>query len=212
MIAITISTNYSDILSHVINQNYKFFDIWIFVTHIEDNDTINLLKKTNDNSKNIIILYYDFYECNKSFNKGGALNYAQNQALSYITDEDPRILILDSDIYLPDDLMKFIPTTIPINKIYDPEYRIDFHSLYNFQNNINDNKYRCNCMGCFQLYNIYSNHFYSDSINCEKCDYEFRNKFRDRHTIKGLNIYHLGKRGINWNRRTDKSDFNTTTS
>jgi hypothetical protein len=43
MIAITVSTNYHDLLKIIIPQNYKFFDKWYIITCIDDMDTIAVI-------------------------------------------------------------------------------------------------------------------------------------------------------------------------
>ena len=56
LIAITVSTNFSDILEITMKQNLKFFDYWYIITQKNDIKTINLIK----NNDKIKILYYDF--------------------------------------------------------------------------------------------------------------------------------------------------------
>ena len=62
----------------------------------------------------------------------------------------------------------------------------------------NSNKF----VGFFQLYKQSSIHTYKDSVNCGKCDDDFRNLFNIRYTLK-LSVKHLGKEGVNWNGRFD---------
>ena len=42
IIAITVSTNYEDILKIIIPQNAKFFKKWIIITKVDDIKTINI--------------------------------------------------------------------------------------------------------------------------------------------------------------------------
>jgi hypothetical protein len=48
IIAITVSTNYSDLLYHALKSNHKYFKHWIFVTDQNDKDTIELLNQYDE--------------------------------------------------------------------------------------------------------------------------------------------------------------------
>ena len=68
MIAITVSTNYHDILKLVLAADKQFFDRWIFVTDVNDIQTIDVLTKHD-----VIVLYHDFKNGGRVFDKGGAV-------------------------------------------------------------------------------------------------------------------------------------------
>jgi len=47
-----------------------------------DENIINIINKYN--LSNIILLFYNFYENNKIFNKGGAISYCQKETIERI--------------------------------------------------------------------------------------------------------------------------------
>jgi len=55
LIAITVSTNYDDILSVVIHQNQRFFQTWYIITHPTDYATIDVVESAD--YTNIKLLY-----------------------------------------------------------------------------------------------------------------------------------------------------------
>ena len=206
MITITVSTNYDDLLNIIIPQNYKFFEKWYIVTDKSDDKTINVINKYNYD--NIYILYFDFYENNKKFNKGGAIRYCQEKIISTL-DYSGNILILDSDIYLPNNFSKIMNIKLIENTIYGTNKRYDFYSYKNFINKIIDLDYPWSkkFQGYFQLYKYNKNFLYEESNNCGECDLRFLKYFKNKRIITNLSVYHLGKSGINWNKRINKDDF-----
>jgi hypothetical protein len=206
MIAITVSTNYHDILNITLQQNYKFFEKWYIITDIEDNETINVIKKYN--YTNVEIIFFNFYERNCKFNKGGAIRFCQEKIIpsSYIG----LMLLLDSDIYLPDNFNEIINSMIfQDNTIYGTYKREDFFSYNNFKNGIVDCHYPWSndFQGYFQLYKFDKIKLYNKSFNCSECDLQFLKHFQNKIIIPNLVVFHLGKSGINWNKRIDKTDF-----
>lgn len=201
-IAITISTNYDDILQYILPQNQKFFDKWIIVTHKDDKKTIDLIDKFN--FKNVELLFFDFYADGKIFNKGGAIKFAQKTIPSSNIGD---VLLLDSDILLPDnfnDIIKNIDTKNDV--LYGVRKRLDFHSYANLMSGKQDHSYIGNFHGFFQLYKFNPSYLYNDSINCSQCDLDFANLFETKQIIKDLLVKHLGKNAVNWDKR-DKTDF-----
>jgi hypothetical protein len=197
MIGITVSTKYEDILEIIIPLNYKFFDKWYIITDINDTKTIDVLKKWN-----IEILYFDFYSGGKVFNKGGAIKMAQD-----IIKTDDFILLLDSDIVLPENFSEYL-TNLKENVLYGTEFRYDYHTLEHYKKDIIDYNYTCckNFVGYFQLYKNCAFR-YEESNNCMYCDETFRNLFKQRITLKGLAVKHLGMERVNWNGRKNHNDF-----
>lgn len=58
LVAITVSTNYDDLLKFIVPQNYKFFDTWYIITDKSDEKTIKVI---NDfNYKNIELMFFNF--------------------------------------------------------------------------------------------------------------------------------------------------------
>jgi hypothetical protein len=203
IVAITICVNYDDILKHMLNQNSKFFDVWYIVTSAEDKNTQQLILKSG--LKNVRLLLFDGFYKDAKFNKGGAICFAQ----SYIEKNhtNPVILILDADIYLPNDFLKKIPKEFDKNTLYGPKERLDYWKLEDFKNfkNPHVNKHGNDFIGCFQLYKQ-SSFKYEKSNNCAECDNVFREKFKKKLHLD-LSIRHLGKGEVNWDGRKSKNDL-----
>lgn len=218
LIAVTVSVNFSDILEITMKQNLKFFDNWYIITQEDDIKTINLIK----NIDKITILYYNFQNSNikdniSIFNKGGAINYAQS--LIYKEYNRCKILILDSDVYLPYNFSKIMEREeFQINTLYRCLIRLDYFKLTNFYNKINPKYFKHSEESCgyFQLYYIDQKlvnnilYYYGQSYDCSKCDEEFKILFNKDKTLEII-IYHLGKAFIHWQGRKDISDFKIDT-
>jgi hypothetical protein len=204
IICITISVNYDDILKEIMYQNAKFFKIWYIVTASNDLDTINLVN--NSNISNIKLLYYDDFKTNANFNFGGSRKFAQEYVLN--NHDSCNILLLDSDIYLPNNFIDIISQiTIKDDTIYGVAERIDYFTLDDFLNNNNQHINLCgkDFIGFFQLYKSSDKYKYEDSINCGGCDNIFRNKFTEKITLN-ISVKHLGCPGENWDGRI-KNNF-----
>lgn len=206
VVCITVSTNYDDILDIIIPQNSKLLKKWYIVTDHNDRATINVINKHN--CSNIEILFFDLYN-NSTFNQGGAIKLAQNKAFSEF-DTNTIILIMDSDIYLPDDFIQ-ITSNIEIsrNMIFGAEKRLEFHSHDHFLNNIVDNITlwtQAYIAGFFQLCLNDPNHVYSDSSNASSVDMRYRDTFEHKR-ILNVSIKHLGKTGVNWDGRKNRTDY-----
>jgi len=183
MIAISVSTNYDDLLNIILPQNYKFFDKWYIITI----DVINKYKFPN-----VETIYYDFYN-NKIFNKGGSIRYCQELISS--TNYEGNILLLDSDIYLPDNFIDIKPYTL-----YGTNDRYDYYSYNHFKNNVIDSiyPYAKSFQGYFQLYHHNELILYDHSMNCSECDLYFHRFFHQKIVVSTLNVSHLEKSGIHW--------------
>jgi hypothetical protein len=204
MIAITVSTNYADLLPVVYHYNKDFFKHWIFVTDRSDMRTVNFLS----NKPNVIILFYDFKNHRNIFDKGGAIRYAQTFA--YERYPDDWYLLIDSDICLTQQFADFKISTLPTlddNLIYGLGARLDFGSLEDLKNNLNytnyDHKERVN--GYLQLYK--DKFFYNTSRDASRCDHDFVLNFPKEILIRGMPCAHLGNKS-HWNgKRELGSDF-----
>jgi hypothetical protein len=206
IIAITISTNYSDLLDIILPQNYKFFYKWIIVTDENDIETINIIKKYN--FPNVIIIFFNFYLNNLSFNHGGAIRICQK--ILNKSNYNGIVLNIDSDIYLPDNFNNLINNIdIQPDTIYGTENRNDFLSLEHLKNNIVDSQFEKaqEFQGYFQLYIYNPKIIANNSINCSQWDSDFKDNFQNKIIIKNLCVSHLGLSGIHWNGRKDKTDF-----
>lgn len=225
IIAITVSTNYADILSVIIGHNKQFFHKWYIITDKNDTNTIDLVNSHNTKGceGKFVLLYYEFKNNGSTFDKGGAIKMAQQKVYEEYTtvNEKMLILLLDSDIYLQDDFISsikdvdFVPHTI-----YGPEDRLNCTTYHNFNNRIinsstssrMDTNPAWSFAGFFQMYVLDDTLFYENSYNCAICDEKFVTCFTNKHVLKNVNVYHLGLDANgwfdtnNWNGRL-KQDF-----
>lgn len=199
IIATTVCVNYHDILKHML-PNSKFFRKWYIVTSPEDTDTAALIGNSGLTNMEIL-LYPDFYK-NASFNKGGAIRFAQE----YIEKmhNSCNLLLLDGDISLPDDFMSKLPPKLEENILYGVDERVDYWNLPDFENSKKGRVYRIGALvGFFQLYKQSPKYLYDKSYNCSRCDIEFRDKFPYKIKLD-VSVRHLGKSNENWNGRSKK--------
>lgn len=204
MIAITVSTNYQDVLPIVYQYNKDYFKHWVFVTDKNDAETINFLL----NKPNVTILCWDFQNHRNIFDKGGAIRYAQ----TYVYQKYPNdwYLLIDSDICLPMQFSHFVAVFLPtydVNLIYGLDERLDFESLADLQNYKNYKKYehKGQVYGYFQLYK--EKFFYNTSRDASHCDGEFALRFPSRKLILDLPCAHLGNKSHWEGKRELGSDF-----
>jgi hypothetical protein len=205
LIAITVSTNYSDLLPYIIESNIKYFDKWIFITSKNDIDTISQLS----NKDKIQILTYDFQNSDKIFDKGGAILNAQDYV--YEKYPDDWYLLIDSDICLSDNFLDFlaeINNSVEEDTLYGASRRLNFGSLQDFKNIQNHTDYTQSASsmidGYFQLYK--SKFYYSKSMDASECDWTFNYSFKYKKHLNSFTCHHLGKNG-NWKGRIVGSDF-----
>lgn len=199
---ITVSVNYDDLLDIILPQNYKFFKTWYIITHEKDQKTIDVINKHGFD--NVKILFFDFYN-GAIFNKGGAVKYAQN-----LVDDGEKILLLDSDVFIPDEFSKYVDFDVKKDVLYSCK-RKDYHSYSDFIKNIPDPGEFCSdFMGYFQLYRQDKKtmkYVYEDAPCCKHSDYKFCFDFDTRILLDGITVKHLGRAGINHEGRRDKNDF-----
>ena len=169
IIGITVSVNYDDILKHLLQQNSKILKLWYIITSPQDNDTINLVN--NSGLSNVKLLIYNDFKKGASFNKGGGLLFGQEHVYN-THGENNNILILDSDIYLPDNMLEILAGGIKDDTIYSAFERFDYHSLDDFINRKNSSRpwHEIDILGVFQLYKGSSKYKYQFSHNCGACD------------------------------------------
>jgi len=200
IIGITVSVNYSDILKHILATNATFLKKWIIVTTAEDTATRSLIAEAN--LPNIEILLFDqFYSNGAVFNKGGAIRYAQN----YVYKQYPssNILILDSDILLPEKFRASLPATLQENTLYGVLERVDYWTEDDFVERKNPHIFPegSKLVGFFQLYKgSDTGKLYNQSTNCSICDDEFKDSFPRRKHLY-ISVSHFGKERENWNGR-----------
>jgi hypothetical protein len=201
MAAITVSTNYSDILPYTLEANRKYFKNWIFVTDVNDTKTIEVLKK----EPTVTILYWDFQNGGRSFDKGGAVRHAQEYA--YLNFPNEWYLIIDSDICLSNDF-KIDLNSLNSEVVYGCSKRHDFYKLSDYKKD--ENFYDCPTynfpLGFFQLYK--QKKYYEPSHSAASCDDQFVKRcFNQQGMFNHFVCNHLGKNEINWSGRKSTLDF-----
>jgi hypothetical protein len=183
MIAITVSTNYDDLLNIILPQNYKFFEKWFIITDKNDSNTIDVIHKYKYD--NIQIVYFNFYENGKVFNKGGAIKYCQEKLINPEYNGD--VLLIDSDIYLPDNFIEIVNSiSLQDETLYGTFQRFDFYSFANFKSGNYDFEYPWSkeFQGYFQLYKYKKEKLYEESFNCSECDLKFQQHFHYKYIIQ----------------------------
>jgi hypothetical protein len=208
IIALTVSTKYDDILNIILPHDIKYFKKWYIVTHKDDEKTIQVIQKYNYD--NVQILFFDFYGNNTKFNKGGAVEYGQQMIDQLEEDKDFNMLLLDSDILLPDNFVQLFET-LPIEDriLYGAEVRNEYYTLNSFNNKHIDKHVveKSFILGYFQLYKYNPIYKYSNSSDCSECDLKFTNLFSKQIHVTGLTVDHLGKPGENWLGRLKADEF-----
>ena len=196
MICITVSVHYSNLLDIILPQNAKFFKKWYIVCDKNDDATAEVIKKHN--APCVEVLFFDFYD-GATFNKGGGVRYAQSR----IRDGES-VLILDSDIFIPDEFDVNIP--VEDNTLYSLE-RYDYHTYSEFIENKGGRRYDSTFMGFFQLYKHASHLLYNHSENCRVCDANFADFFTHKKMRSDTIIKHLGRDNVNHFGRKSTDDF-----
>lgn len=208
--AITVSTKYADILKLILPVNARFFHKWYIVTSKNDVETIRVIREFQETqpTTDIEIIYFDFYT-NAVFNKGGAIQYAQYVIQDTI--QDTAVLLLDSDICLPENFDKIMDNVnLQEDTIYGAAERRHFFTKAHFETQTVDKQDVEKTeflLGYFQLYYYKTCYLYQPSGNCSDCDLEFANLFPNREVIPGLYVGHLGKENENWNGRLTTNAF-----
>ena len=184
MFCITTSTKYDDILKIIMPQNYRFFDKWYIVTDFTDQKTIDVIKEYN--YPNVEMILFDFTKDGRIFNKGGAIRMVQQMIPTGKT-----VLLLDSDIYLPDNFLEVLPP-LEHDKLYSSDQRQYFYSYSSFMNNKPDRIDRNYFFGFFQLYTQSPERLYEESKDASHCDNQFKWAFYNNpEEIYQVRIYNL---------------------
>jgi len=209
LIGMCVSYNYYDTLQFVLPVNYLHFDKIYLITQSDDINTIELAKQF----ENVEILFFNFKNNNKKFDKFGALNYAQR--IVYHTYPDSWYLIFDSDIILPNN---FIDVLIEENLNSKCLYGAIRNNILKTSELLNKNqiinkdehkKFVCNnilhmkntppsILGCFQLYK--KKVYHRDNLpNAAWGDYCFGyDNFVMFCNLETTMYFHLGETGVNW--------------
>ena len=216
LVGLCVSYNYFDTLQFMLPVNYLHFEKIYLITQENDIDTIEFCKKFD----NVTVLFYNFKNNNKSFDKYGALNYIQN--LAYNEYPESWYLIIDSDIILPNNLINIL-----INENLNPDCiygairnNVDFCSellnkkkiinnekniYYPYNNILNDliGIFPPSILGCFQLY---KKHCYHRTIHNDAGfgDYFFGyDNFKIFCNLENILYFHLGPIAKNWDGKVE---------
>jgi hypothetical protein len=200
IIAITVSTNYSDILPYTLANNAKYFDHWYIITQANDHLTRQCVADTG--SPKITLLDWDFQSqapdpvrpgefTVRYFDKGGAIRHAQQ--LAYQQWPDHWYLVMDTDILIRSE-RDLITDHLCREHIYGPGARLDYASYSAYQQGqIHRNYFNGDprIIGFFQLY--HSQRFYQPSVDSNWCDVEFTKQWPEhQQEILAITVDHLG--------------------
>ncbi len=206
IVAITVSTNYSDLLSQVLSHNYQYFDHWYIVTAATDQATIDTIQSSPAQDR-ITVLYHEFAHefhdpvrnCSQQrwFDKGGAIREAQLRAHS----EWPTswYLIMDTDILIRS-ARDIITQHLCPDFLYHPQARYDYATAQDYAQGRISADYWCGAeprpIGFFQLYartRTRADRLYQASLDTNWCDDEFAALWPEcQHRTLPITVDHLG--------------------
>lgn len=200
IIGITVSYRYDDYLRHCLS-NARQLDHWYVVVNESDTPTLLLLKHI----PNVTLVYFDFHAGGAKFNKSGGIRKAQE--IAHSAHPDAWILLLDSDIVLPDNTHKIIN-----NLDLKPDFlygavRKFYLTVEDLENDKPDREEKALGWGFFHLYFDKKKLCMEYSQNAARYDDDFMNQFcsgYEKIAIVPLTVKHLGDEIQNWNGRKTK--------
>ncbi len=200
LVAITVSTNYSDLLEICLESNYHWFDKWIVITQESDARTRDVLSKYPE----VTVLFWDPRKAGAVFDKGSGVQIGQRYA--YEMFPNSWYLLIDSDIVLEGDRLRFVNS---LNQ-RSPQglfgiHRWDYESIEDLKAKTNSKKYidSQEFHGYFQLYA--TPYLYTRSKDAGVCDLKFRALFRDRSLLASPQASHMGQES-HWRGRPSSPD------
>lgn len=200
LIGITVSYRYDDYLRHCLS-NARQLDHWYVVVNESDTPTLDLLK----NIPNVTLVYFDFKAGGADFNKSGGLRKAQEIAHSAYP--DAWILLLDSDIILPDNSREVIHSLdLKPDFLYGATRKF-YITVEDLENDQPSREEKAKCWGFFHLYFDKKKLCMKYSQNAARYDEEFMDQFcpgYEKMAIVPLVVKHLGDEKENWNGRSSK--------
>jgi len=207
LIGICVSYNYYDTIKFVLPVNYLHFDKIYLITQVDDAQTIEF----SNSYGNVKILFFNFKNNNKIFDKFGALNYAQK--IVYENHPDSWYLIFDSDIILPnnfiDILIKenlnseciyggFRNNVLKTSELLNKKQIINKNKQFLYNDILHFKNYPPCILGCLQLYKKKVYHR-NNMDNAGYGDYYFgHDNFNMFCNLENIIYFHLGESGINW--------------
>jgi hypothetical protein len=208
LVGLCISYQYFDTLQFMLPINYLHFDCIYLITQPDDIQTIEFCKQFT----NVKVLFYNFKNNNKQFDKYGALNYGQTEM--YRDYPDSWYLIIDSDIILPNNLIDILMheklnvdciygglrnNVLKTSELLDKPKIIKNNDKFQYNNILWQKNTPPSIIGCFQLYkkcvfhsNIYDNAGFGDY------DFGYKN-FTLFCNLQTVIYFHLGPSCVNWN-------------
>jgi hypothetical protein len=208
LVCLCVSYKYLDTLQFMLPVNYLHFDCIYLITQEDDVETIEFCKQFS----NVKVLFYDFKNNNKSFDKYGALNYGQNEM--YREYPESWYLIMDADIILPNNIIDILlhgnlkadclyggirNNLLKSSELLNKQQILKNNYNYQYNNILWKSNTPPSIIGCFQLYKKHV--FHSDTFdNAGFGDYDFGYKnFNLFCNIQNIVYFHLGSSGVNWN-------------
>ena len=214
LIGICVSYNYLDTLKIVLPVNFLHFEKIYLITQKDDIDTINFCK----NFDNVFVLFYDFKNNGKNFDKYGAIDYVQK--IVYTKFPNSWYLIFDSDIILPNNFIDILikeelnseciygatrSNVLKVSELLNKKEVINKPENVNWV--YNDILYWKNTppsvLGCFQLYKKHCFHKRVPDNALGWGDYYFcHDNFNLFCNLENIIYFHLGETGKNWAGKT----------
>ena len=209
LVGIVVSYNYFDTLQFVLPVNYLHFDKIYLITQEDDTTTIDFCKQFD----NVEVLFYNFKNTGKKFDKYGALNCAQK--IAYANYPDSWYMNLDSDIILPNNLIDILlneklnesciygairSNCLKTSELLHKQNVVDMreNKTFGFNNILHWEKHPPSILGCFQLYKKKCYHRTNIS-NAAYGDYFFcHDNFELFCNLENIIYFHLGESGKNW--------------
>jgi hypothetical protein len=212
LVGVCVSYNYFDTLQFMLPVNCAHFEKMYLITQPNDLETIEFCKKF----ENVKVLFYNFKNNNKTFDKFGAINYAQQ--IMYNEYPDSWYMIIDSDIILPNNFIDILSKETLNDKciygairnnVFKSSELLNKKQIVNAKDNVtwvynNILHWKIkppSILGCFQLYKKKCFHLNSDKFaNAGFGDYAFgHDNFNLFCNLENLLYFHLGESGKNWN-------------
>ncbi len=188
VIAVTVSTNYSDLLKICVSANRGWFDKWIVVTSEADTKSREVLSAYPE----VIVLFWNPTKYGARFDKGSGVRLGQEYAYAHYPNS--WYVLLDSDIVLegePQSLRGMLQNLSP-RFLYGIS-RWDYASMSDLRAKINGSPYGEleTGLGFFQLYAV--PFLYTRSKDASLSDMQFRALFQKKILLKTPYCSHMGQ-------------------